>query len=279
MTCGSTIAALACAALLLPPATPAPSREGLSATGLHYRLEGRGPTTVLVHAFHMDLREWNDVVPLLTESRTVLRYDVRGHGTSTLRETLPPSVDDLLGLLDELRIERATLVGSSMGAAIALDLALTAPSRVDRLVLVAPGVAGLPQGPRPAWLTPIMDAARARESTRAAELWWNSALFDRIRSRTDTAARYRRVVLDNARIWTLTPPRPLDPPAGRRLKDVAPTVTAIAGERDELGSLDVARAIAEQVPKGRLVVVAGAGHMLTVERPAELARLILDGER
>jgi alpha-beta hydrolase superfamily lysophospholipase len=102
--------------------TSAQAGDRFSASGLHYRLEGRGPDIVLIHAFHMDLREWDDVVESLSESRRVMRYDVRGHGKSKVTSPLPSSVADLLSLLDELKIARATFVGLSMGSNIALEL-------------------------------------------------------------------------------------------------------------------------------------------------------------
>jgi pimeloyl-ACP methyl ester carboxylesterase len=118
-------------------------RDTFSAGGLHYTIEGRGPDVVLIHAFQMDLREWDAVARTLAGSRRVIRYDVRGHGTSRVSGDLPAPVVDLLGLLDELDVPRATLVGLSMGATIALDFALTHPERVERLVLASPGIPGV----------------------------------------------------------------------------------------------------------------------------------------
>lgn len=249
--------------------------EGFSAGGLHYVAEGHGPVVVLIHAFHMDLREWDDVAPELTGSRRIVRYDVRGHGSSRVAGPLPSPSADLSTLLDELRIDGATLVGSSMGATIALELALTAPTRVERLILVAPGVPGVEQGASPAWLSPIMSVVRAGDPSRAAELWWDSPLFEALRARPDAAARIRRVVADNARIWGLSRAPGLTPPAGSRLEEVAVPVTVIAGDRDQFGSQDVGRIVAGRVRAGEMVVLEGAGHMIALERPRQLSEIIL----
>jgi 3-oxoadipate enol-lactonase len=248
---------------------------GRTATGLHYKAEGRGQDVVLIHAFQMDLREWDAVAASLTGTRRVVRYDVRGHGTSTVNGPLRSQAEDLLTLLDELKLAKPTLVGLSMGATIALDFAVTHPDRVNGLVLMSPGVPGIKVDVDFAWMAPILDAVRAGQPAKAAEAWWQSKLFDAVRAHGPDAERVRGIVLDNARIWSFAErPPPLDPPAATRLKELKIPVLTIAGDRDPLGGLEVARAIAASAPNGRVVTMPGGGHMLTLERPDELARLI-----
>jgi 3-oxoadipate enol-lactonase len=249
--------------------------EGLTASGLHYKGEGRGQDVVLIHAFQMDLREWDAVAISLAGTRRVVRYDVRGHGTSTVNGPLRSQAEDLLTLLDELKLAKPTLVGLSMGATIALDFAVTHPDRVNGVVLVSPGVPGLKVDVDFAWMAPILDAVRAGQPAKAAEAWWQSKLFDAVRARGTDAQRVRGIVMDNAKIWSFDErPPALDPPAATRLKELKISVLTIAGDRDPLGGLEVARAIAASVPNGRVVTVTGAGHMLSLEQPDELGRLI-----
>ena len=183
----TTLALAVLAGVSAPLTTP----DRVSAVGLHYRLEGSGPDIVLIHGFHTDMREWDDVAAGLTSTHRVMRYDVRGHGRSTIPATLPPSTDDLLALLDELQIARATIVGLSMGATIALDFALTHPTRVDRLVLISPGIPGVDVQPRLDWMKPIIDAVRGGNPRRAAELWWEGPILDGV-PRTGPQADRRR---------------------------------------------------------------------------------------
>ena len=216
-------------------AIPSQAPAGFTTNGLHYRSEGRGPTVVLIHAFHMDLREWDDVVPLVVATNRIVRYDVRGHGRSKITVPLRSSVDDLVSLLDELKVSRAALVGLSMGSNVALDFALTHPERVERLVLLSPGLAGIKASGSLEWMQPIAAAVRSGDSRRAAELWWESPLLSGVRQAGPSAARYRSVVIDNAPVWTLgAPPPQLDPPAGRRLNEVKAPVVAVAGALDSI---------------------------------------------
>jgi 2-succinyl-6-hydroxy-2,4-cyclohexadiene-1-carboxylate synthase len=259
-------------------AMPSQAPDGFTTNGLHYRSEGRGPTVVLIHAFHMDLREWDDIVPLVAATNRIVRYDVRGHGRSKITVPLPSSVDDLLSLLDELKVRRASLVGLSMGSNVALDFALTHPGRVERLVLLSPGLAGIKASGSLDWMQPIGAAVRSGDSRRAAELWWEGPLLSGVRQAGPSAARYRSVVIDNASVWTLgAPPPQLDPPAGKRLNEIKAPVVAAAGALDRSGSLEFVRMIAEGVPQGRAIVIEGAGHMLAIEKPREVSRLVTAG--
>jgi pimeloyl-ACP methyl ester carboxylesterase len=262
--------------LALPASRPFQADCQLTAGGLCYRSEGSGATVVLIHGFQMDLREWDDVAPVVATSRRVVRYDVRGHGRSQIRDPLPSTTADLLSLLDELGIARTTLVGLSMGSTIALDFALTHTQRVDRLILLSPAVPGITVKNRLEWMQPIIEAVKSGNSQRAAELWWESPLLAQTRQRGAETARYRRVIVDNARVWTLRArPPALDPPAGSRLREIKTPLLVIAGESDDSGSFEVARILAREVADAKLITLTHAGHMLSVEQPADVARYIV----
>ena len=117
-------------------ATAADRREETTRHGLRYVIEGAGPPVVLIHAFQSDLREWDEVAPLLARSHRVIRYDVRGHGRSAGLVAPIAATDDLRQLLDEIGVGKASVVGLSMGSEIALDFALAHPGCVDRVVMV-----------------------------------------------------------------------------------------------------------------------------------------------
>ena len=272
-----TLIALLGVAMITSTPGIAPYQANRTSTGgLHFTIEGRGASVVLIHAFQMDLREWDDVAARLEGKRHVLRYDVRGHGRSHVLDPLPSAVEDLRALLDELQISRGALVGSSMGSTIAIDFALTYPDRVDWLLLLSPGVPGIASPATFDWMKPIMMAVKEKNAAAAAALWWESPLLAGLRTMPG-AERYRAIVLDNARIWTIPhPPPPTLPPAGTRLNDVRVPVTTAAGELDLLGSIENARTVAAGVPKGNYVSFANANHMLSIERAEQISRLILE---
>src|SRR4029079_8438463 len=119
---------------------------GRTTGGLAYEIAGQGDPIVLVHAGIADRRMWDPQWPALASVGRVVRYDARGFG-----ETLPPSGAwshhaDLLALIDELGLGRAHVIGTSMGAGIAVEPALADPRPVASLLLVAPGGALLGDG-------------------------------------------------------------------------------------------------------------------------------------
>src|SRR5687768_7725407 len=83
----------------------------VNGAGLWYELEGSGPPLVLVHAGGTDARMWDGQYPRLAEQFSVLRFDARGHGRSSLPAGSSSFVDDLIGLMDAAGLEAATLVG------------------------------------------------------------------------------------------------------------------------------------------------------------------------
>jgi len=102
---------------------------------LRYREDGTGEAVALVHGWPHDLDMWEPQVAQLADHFRVVRFDRRGFGLSSGRPSLEADVDDLLTLLDRLRIARAAVVGMSQGVRVALQVALLAPQRVSVLVL------------------------------------------------------------------------------------------------------------------------------------------------
>lgn len=109
-------------------------------TRLFYRLEGRSnlPVLVLSHSLGCDHSMWAAQMPDLLDHFQALRYDTRGHGASDVPAgdcTMEQLGQDVLGLLDALKISQAAFCGLSMGGAIGQWLALNAPQRLSALVL------------------------------------------------------------------------------------------------------------------------------------------------
>jgi len=241
--------------------------SGHTTSGLYYECTGTGEDVViLIPAFSMDLRMWADQVALLRDSARVITYDLRGHGRSTAPMEPYSSVDDLAALMDELKVDSAHLVGLSNGARIALDFALAQPSRVRSLVLASPGVGGFTGGDF-SYMAPVIDAVRAGDFTRAAQLWAATPLMQVEDSAA--AARILTMSRDNSSIWShpTNPERMPDPPAIARLGEVSVPVQVIVGERDMPDLRGLAETIARTIPGARLEIILGAGHMVNLAAP------------
>ena len=207
---------------------------------LAYDVAGSGPPLVLLHAGIVDRRMWDDVVPLLTDHATVIRYDARGFGESSR----PPDGeyarwDDLFAVMDAGGAAKAHLVGVSQGAETALDATLTAPERVDHLVMCGAGMRGWPfsaelnarwKAEVDAWERGDLDGC----AEEAMVTWFDGP--QRLAIEVDPAIRRRAwqmqrlaIDLENDDAKAVAP----DPPTAERLGDVqVPTLVAV-GELDQ----------------------------------------------
>ena len=110
---------------------------------IHYELSGdSGPVLVMGNGLGSNLRMWDKVLPRCEEQHRVLRYDMRGHGGSSVPAgpyTLDQLGYDVLSLLDFLGMDRVNVCGLSMGGQVAMWLAIHAPQRLNRIVLANTG--------------------------------------------------------------------------------------------------------------------------------------------
>lgn len=243
---------------------------------LRYRLQGQGPTVVLVHEMGGDLESWDGVAPGLARRFRVLRHDGRGAGGSEKVRapfTLDDLRDDLDALLDRLGLPAPFhLVGAAMGAAVAILLAGRHPSRVGSLVLLNPA-------------TEVDEARAASMRERAARIAAEGVraamplTLDRSwppAARGDGAAfeRYRGRYLGNDPHGLALQNGAL---AGVSLGDLperiaCPTIV-LAGAKDAIRPPETVRAFAARIP-GSLFDVLDTAHFMAPQAPAGLlARL------
>ena len=107
--------------------------------------DGKGPALVFLHAGVADKRMWRDQVAAFADRYRVVCYDRRGFGETRYKPETFSHMQDLRAVVDGLGIEQANLVGCSQGGRFAVDFTLAYPTRVAKLVLVAPAIGGAPQ--------------------------------------------------------------------------------------------------------------------------------------
>ncbi len=118
----------------------------VSGARIRYRTEGSGPPVVLIHGIGASLDYWNWTVPALRDRYTTVALDLPGFGQSDpLGSTRSPegAAAAVLEFMDAVGLRAATLIGSSLGGAIAAVTAGVAPERITALVLAAPGGFGV----------------------------------------------------------------------------------------------------------------------------------------
>jgi 3-oxoadipate enol-lactonase len=246
---------------------------------LYHKVIGQaeGPTLVFANSLGSDLRIWDEVAPFFANRFRVVLYDKRGHGLSDAPPspyTLDDHVGDLTALLDHLQIEKASLVGLSVGGMIAQRMAAQAPERVRSLVLCCTAAKiGTPQ----TWADRIASVERSGiESIAEAVLErWFTASFRQ--NRPDEYAGWRNMLVRtpaDGYAGTCASIRDSDLTADDR--GISAPTLCVAGDQDGSTPPDLVRHTADLIPGARFALVDGAGHIPCVEQPASLTKLIND---
>jgi len=242
---------------------------------------GSGPAIVLIHGFPLDRSIWNPQRDALAPRARVVRPDLRGAGESARGADGPALMEalagDLAGLLDALAIERAIVVGHSIGSYVAFAFFRMYAERVAGFGLVA----GHPAADTPALLpgrdtlaaqleagdiAPAIDAYLPRYLDPASTPALRESVRD-IMARQDArgAAALVRGMKERVASYDL-------------LEDIAVPATIVAGASDDWIAPDALRAAAAAIPDCEFVVLDGVGHLPMLEAPdavsAALARLV-----
>ncbi len=250
-------------------------------SSLFYESAGKGSVVILLHGGNLDRRMWDAEFSALQRTHRVIRYDARGFGRSGPADTAFAAHEDLLALMDALRIPRASLVGLSLGGRISIDFALAHPERVERLVLAAPGISGgtWADDGDTLWLSEARAAAQRGDSVAVARAWLGSAYIRTALRDSALARRVRGWAMDQLPFWGgIVRHQNLDveaaSPAAGRLAELRAPILLIVGTDDTAFIQDVARAIQSQAPNVRRVDLRGAGHMVNIEAPEPFLREI-----
>jgi len=241
-----------------------------------YDEQGTGPALLLVHSGVCDRRMWQPQWATLSGSFRAVRPDLRGFGETPLPAESFSFAADIVELLDFLDIERACVVGSSFGGRVALELASSAPERVERLVLLCSALPGFPS-------TPTADAFEEAEEELFELGDIDGAVALNVATwlgpEADSATR-ELVCIMQRRAFEVqlaaddgpSPPEPVpvavDPAA------IAAPALVVSGAHDMDQFRAVAAHLAVTMPTARHVDFDWAGHLPSLERPEPVTALI-----
>jgi pimeloyl-ACP methyl ester carboxylesterase len=180
--------------------------------------------------------------------------------------------------MDYLKIDRASLVGLSLGGRIAIDFALVHPDRVDKLVLMGPGLTGYAFNLNDERMKPILDKALAGDAAGAMDLWLQHPMMAPAMARPKVAARIREIAKDNLHVWRRLPigEQVPKPPAIERLADIKAPTLIIVGEQDVADIQAIVKLLQRDVKGAKTEVIAGAAHMPNMEDPQRVNQLLAD---
>jgi len=266
-------------ALILGLAVQADSTRRVPVAGgaLAYDEAGRGPAVILLHGAFLDRGTWDHQMPALAARYRTVRYDIRPFGESTVPDKPYKTTDDLLALLDALKIERAHLVGHSFGGGVAIDFALEHPSRVASLALVNSGVTGASM-PADEQQQAMQVFISAKESeAKAVDAWLALGLWSASRARPEVMKSVERITARNAARFRMAAPpfAPITPPALGRLGEIRSPTLVVTGDRDTPGNRAGSESLAKSIPGARFVVIPGADHAIPIGWAKELNEAVV----
>jgi len=232
---------------------------------------GSGAPVLFVHGGLGDSRLWEPQATALAAEFRTIRYDLRFWGRSESPGIPVNMVDDLVGVLDALDVERAALVGLSLGGGLALDVTLAHPERVWALAHVAGGASGLPLQLDPE-IEAAYEAAVERGDLDAAMeidlgIWAPLGVEERFRELWH-ATPDARGVPDGADFA----PRP---PVHERLAEVAVPTLVVVAQHDPEQLREIGARVAREVPRATLVEL-DSDHYLTLREPDRVSEILRD---
>ena len=244
---------------------------------IYYEVLGDGPPVVLIHGGFGDRRMWEQQFTELSSDYRVVRYDHRGFGRSAAPGDPYSPNDDLVRLLDHLGIERAHLVGNSLGGSVAIDFVLEHPGRALSLAVVASGPNGYPAtDDEGSGFNRVIETAATDGLDAAVELWLANPMVAVTSQNPAVADLLRQMVHDNRRIFQMTvwPAERLDPPAMERLGEIQLPTLVVWGDRDIPLVQAMGTAAAAGIAGAERNVITGTDHLPHVDRPVEFNRLL-----
>lgn len=297
---GSILLTLLAILLIGPFLVPVPSLENtvpaesladedskfieVNGVNIHYKTYGEGePVFILLHGFGASLFSWREVTEPLAEFGTVIAYDRPAFGLTERpmewEGESPYSQDSqvelVIGLMDALGVEKATLVGNSAGGTVSMLTALKYPERVTSLILVDPAVyAG---GGAPAWIRPLLGTPQfnhigplfARQLQAQGTEFLKTAWHDPSKITPEIFEGYQKPLQvenwDKA-LWELTVSS-RESGLAERTSEFDLPILVITGDDDRIVPTEQSLRLAEELPNAELAVIPQCGHVPHEECP------------
>ncbi|MEC3862739.1 alpha/beta hydrolase [Mesobacterium sp. TK19101] len=253
---------------------------------VYHRRFGTGPKhAIFLHCGLAHSGVWRGVADRLGDLLTVDAFDMPGHGRSAPPDTAEGIHDVVTAIARDLLRDSSFLVGHSFGGTVALRLTQELPAQVSGLTLIEPVVmaaakVSLPDvfDPYHRWAVSIRELVQAGQLHAAAEaftkVWGGGMPWGKLPpDQQDSFARNMPLICETDRLFLDDHLGVLDP---GRLEAVTQDTLLIRGAQSPRLVEGIHQTMVRRMPHARDVVIAGAGHMVPITHPAEVADLIRD---
>ncbi len=251
---------------------------------LYYEEMGEGTPVILLHGHTLDHRMWLPQLPILCGSYRVITPDLRGYGLSSKQgENIQfTHTDDVIAFMNHLNIQKAHIIGLSMGSFIASEMLALYPERFITATLVSGSIRKMPGPSTPFSEEEIAKANATIEANKqkGVDVWKCEWIDQLVKGGGSQAENIRKAITEQINEWDAWQ---LLHREGRiyyaseamdTLKTKRPTIPTliISGDMEHKGR----NSMLPYLPNGRQVVILDCGHMSNMERPKEFNELILE---
>lgn len=248
----------------------------VNGVSLFYNDQGKGEVVLLIHGLGSSCEDWELQLPALTPSYRVIAVDLRGHGQSSKPSgpySLGMFAGDAAALIEALDIGPCRVVGLSLGGMTTLELAATRPDLVRSAVVVNAGPEFVPRTLKEkAMVWRRLTLVRTVGLARLGQLVANRTLPDE--DQADLRERVAEVIADNDKAAYLASMKAI---VGwsvvNRLDQITSPMLVVTSELDYT-AVASKQPIVDEAQEARLAVVAGARHLLPVEKPDEFNEIL-----
>ena len=232
----------------------------INGASIYYEIYGTGEPLLLLHGGLGNGKYFANQIPVLAEKYQLIVMDSRGHGRSSFDDkpiTYALMASDVLGLLDHLAIEKASIVGWSDGGIIGLEIAINNPERLNKVVAYGAN----------------FDPTGVRLDVGTNELFsaYINAAYEDYLALSPAPERWDEF-LNNISVMWATLPNYTD----EQLKAITTPFLILDGATEEAIDLNQTKLMALLIPGAELNLMPGTGHFAMFEQPAEFNQIVLD---
>ena len=249
-----------------------------SGVRIAWERRGTGESLLLVHGLGYARWGWEPVVDGLAEAHEVVLFDNRGIGESDAPAgpyTVSDMAEDAVAVLDAAGLERAHVLGTSLGGMIALQLVLDHPERVDRLVLACTTPGGASAAPMPERTVRLLGEAQALPAEVALRRFVENAFApDPDPAQIERILKHRISTAQAPAAWAAQASAGAAFDVWERLPEIRAQTLVLTGDQDAVVDPKNSELLAARIPAAQLEVFLGGGHLFFWEQPTQFAETV-----
>ena len=249
-----------------------------SGVRIAWERRGSGPPLLLIHGLGYARWGWEPVVDDLAEAHEVILFDNRGVGESDAPlgpYTAPMLAEDAVSVLDAAGLERAHVLGTSLGGMVALQVALDRPDRVERLVLACTTPGGEPSAAMPEQTVRLIQESPALPREVAMRRGVENALAPGAEPQlVERIMEHRLATAQPLAAWLAQAAAGMSFDVWERVGEIRAPTLVMTGDLDVVVDPRNSQLLAESIPGARLEIFPGTGHLFFWEEPERFVEVV-----